>query len=127
MAQLRAHRSQSYIRSRHLIEPENARAQARKSYPPQALGHREVQCPKIAERQQRSLLVALRADYMDDKSCWKIKSPHAASNAGPAAVCVAPSKPPPPSKCWNTGHVASGWNSDIKASAADVMIAQILP
>jgi hypothetical protein len=30
-------------------------------------------------------------------------------------------------QCWNTCHVASGWNSDIKASAADVIIAKILP
>ncbi len=26
--------------------------------------------------------------------------------------------------CWNTCHVASGWNNDIKASAADVIIAK---
>ncbi len=29
--------------------------------------------------------------------------------------------------CWNTCHVASGWNKDIKARAADVIIAKILP
>ena len=28
------------------------------------------------------------------------------------------------SYCWNTCHVASGWNNDIKASAADVIIAK---
>ncbi len=49
MAQPRSHCVQGYIRSRRLIEPENARDQARENYRPQTLGHREIQRPKVED------------------------------------------------------------------------------
>ncbi len=32
-----------------------------------------------------------------------------------------------PTSCWNTCHVASDLNNDIKASAADVIISKLFP